>query len=442
MANNLREMKKRLLEERRANVLEEYQAANDQLSRELSAVNEKRIKRQIEKLEADLREIETELAKISPISVTPDKPAPPDETEPVPDGPSPLPTADSEPGIFERIGFTVKRWLWVQFLLWTVVSVNSVVSNLAGVFDLSLCTRLALTMALVFLGGSVILIVSFLPSQRSKHQRWDWALTGVMLVVVTVVLIWIIAHNCVPTPLPPPTATSTHTPSPAPTFTSTLTPSPASTEVFGSNPPQPVEVGSLIYFDDFESSPNKWRIWSDGDGRAWYENSAYNVRSYASKRGWISIKLNDPYDNLILEVDAIPITHELVTGYAVAFGWVEGENYYIFEVQAGGECGFITVKNKRRVAGATSKTLCPKPVQDEKVRVRLEINQQKAVAFINGSFAGLKVWLESEPYGGGNIGLGAHNSGELGSGAQAQVRFDNLAIWRFKVTSSDYPYGD
>lgn len=198
---------------------------------------------------------------------------------------------------------------------------------------------------------------------------------------------------------------------------------------------QPSEVGALIHFDDFESDTSNWRTWSDGDGRGWYENGGYNVRSYANTRGWMSIKLNDPYTHFILEVDVIPSTHELVTGYILAFAWTEGENYYTFEVRAGGECGFVKVAEKMRVSGFASNSFCPKPVQNETVRVRLEINQDKVTAFINGVFAGQKIWPDDEPYEGGNIGLGVYNSGELDSGAQAQVRFDNLAIWRVKSTS-------
>jgi hypothetical protein len=53
--------RRQALEQRRARLLEDYQAVNDQLSRALSAVEENRLKRQIEALDADLQDVDRQL---------------------------------------------------------------------------------------------------------------------------------------------------------------------------------------------------------------------------------------------------------------------------------------------------------------------------------------------------------------------------------------------
>ena len=53
--------KRRALEDRRAALVEEYEAATAQLSREISDVNRKRIERQIADLERQIAEIEAQL---------------------------------------------------------------------------------------------------------------------------------------------------------------------------------------------------------------------------------------------------------------------------------------------------------------------------------------------------------------------------------------------
>lgn len=494
-------IKIRTLEKQRANLIEEYQAVTDQIDAVLDPSSRTRLKRQAQKIEKEIHDLEAELKSLAVALVHDDKPANPtavvqqaDELvepesvaaeendsqpkpfpEPADDSPKPEPkkdddqpdelaepepappqentpdlTALSQPsGIFEVATGFVKQWLWAQFLLWTLVSALSFTSDLGGVLDLTLLTRLLVLGLLVFVGGVVILGISLLPAFRAHYHVWDRRLTAALWLIISAAILGFWQTEIgkpkseVVVTTPTPTATGTFTP------TATMTPAvtPSVTATIPSTPTLipsivPAEPGTLTYFDDFESNTNNWRTWSDGDGRAWYENGGYNVRSYANTRGWMSIKLDDPHTNMILEVDVVPITHELVTGYAIAIGWTEGENYYMFEVQAGGACGFNKIVERRLTGSLTYNTLCPSPVQNESVRVRLEISQGKVIAFINEKYAGQKVWLDRDPYKGGNIGLGVYNSGEVGSGAQAQVMFDNLAIWQFKAPGPDYPYDD
>lgn len=59
--NSFNEVKRKQLELRRANLLEEYQATHEQLSRVLSATDQLKIKRTIAALETELQQIESEL---------------------------------------------------------------------------------------------------------------------------------------------------------------------------------------------------------------------------------------------------------------------------------------------------------------------------------------------------------------------------------------------
>lgn len=63
--NTLPDYKRRALEARRAALLEEYEAANAQLSSELSAVNRKRLERQLAALEREIAEVEAQLGDAS-----------------------------------------------------------------------------------------------------------------------------------------------------------------------------------------------------------------------------------------------------------------------------------------------------------------------------------------------------------------------------------------
>ena len=76
----LPEYKRQSLETRRAALVEEYEVANAQLSRELSDVNRKRIERQIADLERQIEEIAAQLQG-APASSTP-APANPPGPEP------------------------------------------------------------------------------------------------------------------------------------------------------------------------------------------------------------------------------------------------------------------------------------------------------------------------------------------------------------------------
>lgn len=202
--------------------------------------------------------------------------------------------------------------------------------------------------------------------------------------------------------------------------------------------PTPLKVDEPIYFNSLETQTDiSWRVWGDSDGRAGYENRGYYVLSFDSKAGWLSANLDDEYKNFILSIDATPISYGLITGYSIAVGWEESNSYYSFEVRPDGECGLIRVNNYRRASLLTSQ--CPQPVQNEPARIRLELDSQRMRAFINDEYI-TTMYLSN--YEGGKIGLGTHNGGQLGSGAEAKVKFNNLVIWNVPMGSSPPSHWD
>jgi hypothetical protein len=217
--------------------------------------------------------------------------------------------------------------------------------------------------------------------------------------------------------------TPSATPSPilgAPTFT-LVTPA----SIVPINPSD-----NAIFFDSLQQT-RSFPPGNDANGRSWYEDGGYNVLSFDTRSSWIWVMPRKSFRNVIVEVEAIPVTDGRVTGYVIAVGWQKGNNYHKFQVQPNGSCGFFKVENQ--IPFGSADLTCPQPVQGNTVRLHLEIKPADTLtcmrAFINGSYIGEKCFND---YNGGLIGLGAYNGGVLGSGVESTVRFSDLAIW-------DYP---
>ena len=129
---------------------------------------------------------------------------------------------------------------------------------------------------------------------------------------------------------------------------------------------------------------------------------------------------------MILQVEVVPLSHELITGYSIAIGWDETNSYYSFRVEPSGDCSVIRFKNFKGPNTAQIKN-CPKPEQGKRVVTRLEVINSNVDVFIDGLFIGS--WSISE-YEEGKIGLGAVSGGNIGSGVQSKVAFNNLVIWK------------
>ena len=213
MSSSFNEIKKRNLERRRGEAIEEYDAIFAQLGTISDSAMRIRLQRQAKKLEEDIRELENEIAALAlpaEHDITPPIifPPPPSDTppaqqpspEPTPttttDSPSPPPDNEASLNIIETAATFIKQWLSVQFLLWTAVSAVGFASNLGSLLDLSYCTRLGVITTLIFLGGAVILSVSLLPVFRSHYQMWDRGLTALMTAALTIALLASARQNC------------------------------------------------------------------------------------------------------------------------------------------------------------------------------------------------------------------------------------------------------
>jgi hypothetical protein len=277
MADNIQEIKRKLLEQRCKELTEELEAVYGQLSRTQDDGMVLRLKRQIANLDKQLSENQSELDALSdvatplpvlnlpppepahstPPSHLPDEsPAPPvintppissdldtPPTSPVPD------TLPASPPILELIWDSLKYWLWVQFLSWTVFVIG-LVSGLTEIFDFARCTRLTISTVLLLSGGAVILGISIIRPYRARHRTWDRGLTAFALIVIVILLTWNARQTCT-SALFPSTSSATVTPSltpvPSPDLIvaslATEFPTPLPTET--SSPPTPAITSTL-----------------------------------------------------------------------------------------------------------------------------------------------------------------------------------------------------
>jgi hypothetical protein len=177
MSGSFSDIKRQTLERRRAELFEEYEDANSQLGRELNEVTRRRLQRQIEALEKEINELDSQLQQLG--DSRPMAPQPPGDGGPTLDTPPRKPAPEDE------VGIQPTRWLWLMYAIWLVVSALGFVASLVDVFGLAPCPRFGIFTVLAFLGGVAILGYSFLPSVKERYKNWDRWLTLVLLLVAT-----------------------------------------------------------------------------------------------------------------------------------------------------------------------------------------------------------------------------------------------------------------
>lgn len=78
-------------------------------------------------------------------------------------------------------------WLWLYYLVFVSGVVLSFVANLGSTLGLSPCVQQWMLTALVFMGGAVILGLSFLPKLKAYYRNWDRIVTACLCLIVTAV---------------------------------------------------------------------------------------------------------------------------------------------------------------------------------------------------------------------------------------------------------------
>ncbi len=107
-------------------------------------------------------------------------------------------------------------WLWLYYLVFVSGVVLSFVANLGSTLGLSSCVQQRMLTALVFMGGAVILGLSFLPKLKANYRNWDRMVTACLCLMVTTVSGYLSNAACALGPIESANYQPTSTPSPIP----------------------------------------------------------------------------------------------------------------------------------------------------------------------------------------------------------------------------------
>ncbi len=193
-ANSLPDYKHRALESHRAQLIEEYEAVNAQLSRALSDVERLRLRRTVDDLEHQISEIDVQLAGSATLLESVQGAGKTDQIA--------LPEAGREEATDQenQIQTPIDKLLGARLCLYYaavfVLAVLGFVSDIGTVLNLTLCTQQWLFAVLAFVGGMVILGFSFLPHLKGYYQHWDRAVTAGLCIIVTVMLAILASSSC------------------------------------------------------------------------------------------------------------------------------------------------------------------------------------------------------------------------------------------------------
>lgn len=187
MTEPLPEYKRRALERQRDALLEEHEAANQQLPQMLSAADQTKIKRQIADLEEKIQEIERQLGRDPAQTDRTVGPAAPAETTTLPTASSaaehkPEQLQDDQPPLHKRLWFT-----YLAIILPTLLV--GFVSDIGGLLGLGRCTQLWVFSALSGLVGFGVVIYWSLPQHRGTYPKQDRTLTSLFALLVTVLFV-------------------------------------------------------------------------------------------------------------------------------------------------------------------------------------------------------------------------------------------------------------
>lgn len=192
-------------------------------------------------------------------------------------------------------------------------------------------------------------------------------------------------------------------------------------------PIAPHSERSLIYHNSLSSavSAPEWGVADDDDGASGFDGQGYFVRSKRGGRSHLVWNTSMEFDDLVLEVDATPLSAGELATLLVAVGWRDGDRGYLFIAAPNGECG-LAVRDEDRIEMLQKNTTCPTLRVNRSSRIRVVVADGRLQAHIDGQPT-LDHPLEN--YTGGFVGLGVLSYARDDSQTEASVRFRDLAIW-------------
>lgn len=252
-----------------------------------------------------------------------------------------------------------------------------------------------------------------------------------------------------PTPTPTPTLrpTSTSMPTPTstdtPTSTSTFTPTPTPMSTFTPAPPPtpetvqiPVQVGELIFADDFSLFRDAWEQRSDLNIITNIDNGERVIQarnfdpSVSSDYTWPDIVSKESETDIILQVKGYIPNGSTARGYGLSFGWQERSDYYFsFYLQRRSEGNFLFFHKVFINRGTPPQLFSPLPstiTSDEQFAhiLTVVISGQTVQGYVDGIFVDQQDFPD---YLGGTFGIVTIVTNTERADA---VRFDNFRAWR------------
>jgi hypothetical protein len=202
MSNGSSEYKCKALKRRRASLIEEHDAVSRQLESALEAGQRVRLERQLKGLDNEIAEVNAQLSDLgctdeSMVNAVSDNKHP---ESPRTNNTSSAPElSDNEGGqssTWQQTLDAIRKYLWLEYVLWLALSALGFIANLGQVFGLSPCSQFKLLTLLTLLGGVMPLIFSMLLPNKAKYQVWDRWLTAFLTLAASAGLVIFVYQQC------------------------------------------------------------------------------------------------------------------------------------------------------------------------------------------------------------------------------------------------------
>jgi hypothetical protein len=174
-----------------------------------------------------------------------------------------------------------------------------------------------------------------LPPPKKERSPWFWVAIAVAGLVILGCLGTCVVLSILPSSTPTPTLT------PTPAFTATFTPTPPPTPTFTPEPtPTPkVEVGMLLYEEDFVEPGDEWEL-SEGDDVVYkVEGGTYSIDVRKERwKAWNTI--GEEYADFVLDFDAALVEGNKFNAYGILFRYQSKDNHYELDINGNGSYTF------------------------------------------------------------------------------------------------------